>query len=52
MFFRILFLILNLLFAQIYKEFGLDPNLLEDPYKFNFDEWGKHMKEKANSSLE
>lgn len=37
--------------AQIYKEFGLDPNLLEDPNKFNFDEWGKHMKEKAEKEI-
>ena len=35
--------------SQIYKEFGLDPDLLECPHEFNLDEWGKHMREKSET---
>tara|TARA_B110000305_G_scaffold102828_1_gene115630 strand:- start:34 stop:411 length:378 start_codon:yes stop_codon:yes gene_type:complete len=35
--------------SQIYKEFGLDPDLLEYPHEFNLDEWKKHMREKSET---
>ena len=35
--------------VKIYKKFGLDPDLLKDPFEFDFDEWGRHMKEKSDN---
>ena len=32
--------------VNIYKKFGLDPKKLKDPHEFDFNEWGKHMREK------
>lgn len=35
--------------VKIYRKFGLDPDLLKDPLEFDFNEWGKHMKEKSDN---
>ena len=35
--------------VKIYQKFGLDPDLLKDPFEFDFDEWGRHMKEKSDN---
>ena len=33
--------------VDIYKKFGLDPELLKNPHEFDFREWCKHMREKS-----
>ena len=33
--------------VDIYKKFGLDPQLLKNPHEFDFREWCKHMREKS-----
>jgi hypothetical protein len=35
--------------VKIYRKFGLNPDLLKDPHEFDFNEWGKHMKEKSDN---
>ena len=35
--------------VKIYQKFGLDPDLLKDPFEFDFNEWGKHMREKSDN---
>ena len=35
--------------VKIYQKFGLDPDLLKDPFEFDFNEWGRHMKEKSDN---
>ena len=33
--------------VDIYKKFGLDPELLKNPHELDFREWCKHMREKS-----
>ena len=35
--------------VKIYRKFGLDPDLLKDPFEFDFDEWSRHMREKCDN---
>ena len=35
--------------VKIYKKFGLAPDLLKYHFEFDFDEWGRHMKEKSDN---
>ena len=33
--------------VDIYKKFGLDPELLKNPHELDFREWCKHIREKS-----
>ena len=35
--------------VKIYQKFGLDPDLLKDPFEFDFNEWSRHMREKCDN---
>ena len=35
--------------VKIYQKFGLDPDLLKDPFEFDFNEWSRHMRDKCDN---
>lgn len=35
--------------VNIYKKFGLDPEKLKNPHEFDFNEWSRHMRDKADN---